>query len=124
MSGMVFGWFTRIAILLALLGVAGFDAISVGIAHLSATDDAGKAALAASETWRTSKGNIETAYAAAVGATAGHQETIDAKTFTIAADGTVTLHLHRVATTLVLWRISPLKSWIEIQATGTGRDSP
>lgn len=117
------GWFTRVAIVLAILGVAGFDAISVGIAQLSATDDAGKAALAASSAWRASRGNVQTAYAAAVGSTQGQQETVDTKTFTIAADGTVTLHLHRVATTLVLWRISPLKHWADVEATGTGRDT-
>ena len=47
--------------------------------------------------------------------------TVDAKSFTVDADGTVHLKISRTATTLVLYRIGPLKKLAHVEQTAAGR---
>ena len=115
----VLGWLTKLAVFLGVLGLIAFDGISVVQAHFQAADHATTAAQAAAEEYRGSH-NVQRAFNAAYG-TVSSNDTIETKTFRIGTDGTVTLRLHHVATTLVLHRIGPLKHWADAVETGEGR---
>lgn len=116
----VLGWLSRVVVVLALLGIVAFDALSVGIARVSAEDDAGAAARAASEAWRE-RADVQQAYEAAVAVATEHGEQIAPDDFRIEADGTVHLTVTRTATTLVLYRVGPLAKYADISAAGTAQ---
>ena len=113
---------TRIVVVLSVLGVIGFDAISLMTARFAAEDHAQTAARAAASTFAQTR-VPQSAYDAALAEVVGSGDTIDAPTFSTAADGTVTLTLRREAPTLVLERIPPLRSWTTMSATVSSRTS-
>jgi hypothetical protein len=116
-GSIVIGWLGKIAVTLTVVGVALFDGVSVGIAHMNAQDDANTAAVAANAEW-TQSHNIQSAYDAAAGAVSNGDETVLTKGFTIDADGTVHLVLRRTATTLVMAKIGPLKKYTVFTVQG------
>lgn len=113
----VVGWLTKLVLVLAVVGVAMFDAISVGAAQMNASDDASGAASAAQTAWVSSH-NVQAAYDAAEQSLTNPSEQILTRGFTIDADGTVRLELRRTVTTLVLHRIGPLKKYTVVTAAG------
>ena len=115
----ILGWLTKLVLVLAVLGILGFDAVSLVQARFQATDRATTAASAAAAEYATSK-DVQKAYNAAF-ATTVDNDTIETDTFAVAADGTVTLRLHREATTLVVSRIPPLRKYAEAVGEGTAR---
>lgn len=122
----VVGWLTKIVVVLALLGVVAFDSVAVAVAHVSATDDANTAAMAASDAWVAQRGqhDIQAVYNAAVAAVANKDETVLTKGFTVDPDGTVHLQLTKHATTLVLYRLGGLKKYATVTASGEGKSLP
>ena len=121
-GGIVLGWLTRIVLFFAVAGLALFDAISIGTTAMTVADQGSFAALQASEDWQTSK-SVQSAYNAAVAAAAKENpaDVIATDDFKIDADGTVHLTVSRTATTLVVFRIGPIKSWTHIVRHATGK---
>jgi hypothetical protein len=109
-GSIVLGWLTKLAVVIAIVGVALFDSISIGAARLGAKDDANNAADAASQDFRSSH-NVDSAYQAALESLPSDSETIPAKTFLVQPDGTVSLVLRRTVSTLVAHDIGPLKKY-------------
>ena len=116
----VLGWLTKLMATLAVLGVLGFDAISLVSTRFQAEDHAQTAARTAAETYRSSK-NLQAAYDAAVAEVARHGDTIEPTTFTVAPDGAVTLTLRRTASTMLVEKVGPLRDWALVETTVTGR---
>jgi hypothetical protein len=116
----VLGWLTKLVVVLAVLGVLGFDAISLGRARFQAEDHAQQAARAATETYRTGK-DLQAAYEAALGEVLQHGDTIDPQTFTVAPDGRITLTLRMTAPTMVIEKIPPARKWADVDVTVTAR---
>jgi hypothetical protein len=76
----------------------------------------------ASEVWLQTK-SVQQAYNAAV-ASATEQNPADVvatKDFLIDEDGTVHLTVSRTATTLIVYRIGPIKSWADISRPAMGK---
>jgi hypothetical protein len=117
----ILGWLTRIVAGIAIVAVVGFDALSIGVAHVSAVDDADSAAVAASAAWHANPTTLAPALQAAEGSAAEHGETVVPQSLQVAADGTVHLKLERDATTLLVKHLSPLKSWANVVVKGSGR---
>jgi hypothetical protein len=113
----VFGWLAKIAVVLAVVGVIGFDGISVAAAHLSGTDDANQAASAAAFDYHMNH-NAASALNAAADEITNKGEAIVPNSLSIDPDGSVHLLLRREATTLVLYRIAPLKKYTVITVSG------
>lgn len=113
------GWLTKLAVVLGLLGLVAFDGISLAQARFQAADRATTAAAAAADDYRTHH-DVQKAYDAAY-ATVSGGDTVETKTFSVAADGTVTLRLHHEASTLIVHRIGALKGWADAVQTGEGR---
>jgi hypothetical protein len=97
-------------VVLAIFGVAAFDAISVMASRVSTENDAQSAAYAASSAWHNSH-SIEMAYQAAVTTVAGNGETVLTKSFSIDADGTAHLVLRSRVHSILLNDIGPLKKY-------------
>jgi len=104
----ILGWLTKIVVFSAVIGVIGFDAISISTSRLGAEDDANAAASAASDTWQETH-KLQLAYDAAAEVAQQHGETVPPRSLTIGADGTVHLTVVRTATTLLVHRIGPLR---------------
>ena len=119
----VLSWLTKVVASLAVLGLAGFDGVSLVAARFSAADHAQTAATAAADAWSRTR-NVQQAYDAAAAAIATSGDSIETTTFTVAADGAVHLTLHRQATTLLLHRVPALRSWLDASETARGRPAP
>ena len=118
-GSIVVGWMTKLAITAAIIGTLGFDGISVGLGHLSTSDDANNAAQAASQIFQQSH-NLTLAYNAAHAALKP-QETISSTDFTVASDGTATVSVTNTVHTLVFFRTSATKAWTVITVHATGK---
>lgn len=105
---------------IAVTGVAAFDGLSIGVAHVSAVDDANSAALSASQAWRQNH-DLTAALQAAEQTASQHGETVVATSLSVASDGTARVTIQREATTLVIRHIHALHSWLVIKASGSGR---
>jgi len=116
-GSIVLGWLTKLMAVLLLVGVVLFDFVSVGVARMSASDDANTAAAAASDEWSHTH-NVQLAYNAAVDAITNPAEHVLIRGFSVGPDGSVGLLLRREATTLVAYRIGPLKKYTMVTAHG------
>lgn len=112
----VLGWLTRLVLVLSVLGVIGFDLVSLASARFQAEDHAQSAARAASSAYQ-GLGDLQAAYDAAYAEVAPHGDTIEAPSFTVAPDGTVTLTLHRLAPTLLVEKLAALRGWADVRRT-------
>jgi hypothetical protein len=116
-GSLVVGWLVKIAASLALFAVIAFDTISIGAAHVTGQDDADSAAFAAADNWRDTH-NVQQAFNAAQEAADSKNETVLTNNFSIDRDGTVHLLLRRTATTLISFRIGPLKKYTVVVIKG------
>ena len=116
-GSIVLGWLTKVILVITIAGVVLFDGVSVGVARMSAQDDANTAAGAASNDWKINH-NVQSAYNAATAVITNPSERVLTRGFRIDPDGTVHLLLRRTATTLVMYRIGPLKKYGVITEPG------
>jgi hypothetical protein len=88
----VMGWLTKIVAVLAVAGIGLFDAISIGTTAVTLTDQGSYAARDASETWKSTQ-NLQQAYNQAVASAIAQnrENVVDASTFRIDKDNTVTV---------------------------------
>lgn len=117
----VLGWLTRLTVTLAVLGVVGFDLLSIGVGRLQVQDRAANAAAAARSAWQDNR-NVQLAYNAALAslvADGAAQDVIDPAQFSVTPDGTVTLTVTHRATTLLAGRIGPARRWTVATSTAT-----
>jgi len=119
-GSIVLGWLTKLIVAIAFVGVALFDSLSIGAAHLGASDDANTAAETAVADYRTSH-SVQSAYDAAVQSLPSDSETIAPQQFVVEPDGTINLVLRRTTTTLVAHRVGPLKKYsvVVVHATAS-----
>ena len=115
-GSMIAGWLVKVAVLIAVLGVCAFDAISIGSTYASTADAGASAARVGSEAWFDNNKNVQVAYEAAVADANGGNSTytIDPKSFHIDADGTVHLTISRTAQTVLVSHIGPFKHWAHV----------
>jgi hypothetical protein len=119
----ILGWLTRVVVTIVLVTSVGFDGISIGLAHVSASEDANTAAVAASQAWlsnATSATRGATVLAAAEEVLSQHGETLVTGSLLVSANGTVQLELRRQATTVLVHRLGPLRSWADVTVKGHG----
>jgi hypothetical protein len=115
-GGIVLGWLTQLIVGLSILGLMGFDLVSLGASRLQAEDHAQTAARAAVDAYTGPK-DLQAAYDAALAQVLPDGDTIDARTFAFSTDGTVTLTLHRTAPTLLVHKVSALQNYAKVQRT-------
>lgn len=118
-GSIIVGWLTKVAVALVLVGIVGFDVVSVGAAKVSASDNATNAAREGVETYAQSKGDINRAYRAALAYAEEHGGTIDPADFVVEPDGTVRVKVKKTATTLLFFRTGATKRWTEVVGEGS-----
>lgn len=117
----VLGWLTRLTVTLGLLGLVGFDLLSLGVGRLQVEDRASSAARAAQTAYAGGR-DVQQAYDAAVRQLADDgagADQVDPASFSVAQDGTVTLTVRHRARTLLLDRTSATRSWTLSRATAS-----
>ena len=121
-GGVVLGWLTRIVVFFSLAALVLFDVLSIATTAMTVADQGSTAAVRASEAWQGHK-DVQTAYNAAVAAAAEENpaDVIATKDFKIDDDGTVHLTVSRTATTLIVYRIGPIKNWAHVVRQAKGR---
>ncbi|HEX8001554.1 MAG TPA: hypothetical protein VF519_02545 [Mycobacteriales bacterium] len=120
-GSIIVGWLTKVALVITIVGILGFDAISVATTKMSAADDAQQAARAGADAWVDTRGDVEEAYRAALGYAEKHGGSIDPKDFVVAEDGTVRVRVVKNATTLIFYRNGTTKKWAHVEADGASR---
>ncbi len=119
----VTGWLTRVVLVLAVVGVIGFDGVTVGMASVSAQDQANTAAQVARDNFAQNH-DVEQAYQAALASAHGSDvaDVIRPADFSVTKDGDVTLHLSRQIHTVVAHYL-PFAALKTAQADGSATPS-
>ncbi len=116
------GWLTRLMLVIAFIGLIGFDGMALLKTNFTAADHASTAASAATDNYHQTK-NVQQAYDAAVAAVPG--DTIDPKKFLVdPATGSVHLTVTEQAVTLWIYRIPPLKKYTIVHASAEANSGP
>jgi len=121
-SGLAMAGLLRWAVGLGLIVVAAVDGASIAMTTVTLDDAARTAGIEAVDSVRsTSDDNttpqvaVQQAYDAATASLAGHGGgEIDAATFVVHTDGSVSFTATRRARTLLLGRLGPTRDWAEI----------
>ena len=116
----VVGWLSRVALVFAVVGVVGYDAISIGVTRASVSDRASSAAMAGSEAWAHT-GDARQVTAAVTAAAAQNGDTVRPNSIRIDQDGTVHTVLCHTATTLLAYRTKTTRKWTVQCGAGQGR---
>ena len=101
---------------LGILGVLGFDGVSIALCHISTQDDANTAARAAAEECETHH-DQNSAFVAAKQSAQSHGEVIDGLSINTGTCEVTDVQLRRVATTVVLDKVH--RSWVDIAESGS-----
>ncbi len=114
---MVTGWFARLVVALAILGVVAFDGISVFSTHFSAANDADAVAQAAADAYHQ-QATVNAAVSAAEQALP-KGESLVSGTLQIDPKGAVSLTVRKTAKSLVLHLFSGTRSWAVVTEAGS-----
>lgn len=116
--GFVVGWFTRILLILAVAGVIGHEGISIATTHVGGQDIADAVAREGSKVLVETRGDVQRAYTAAAATAESRGATLDRLDFAYKG-GTVTVTIHKQATSLLLRHIPSTREWLDVKADST-----
>lgn len=114
-GSIVLGWLTRLVVTLGLLGVVGFEVLSVVVAHVQIQDIGQSAAQEALTTYQGSS-NPALAYQSAEEYADSHGSKIPQKSFIITPQS-VTFNIIKVAPTLLLYRWDKVAHYAVVETT-------
>lgn len=114
-GSIVLGWLGRLTLTIALLGVVGFEVLSVVVGKVQ-IQDIGQTASQDAITAFQETNSTETAYQAASAYAESEGATIPRKSFEINSEA-VTFDLKKVAPTLFLYRWDKSAGWAELTTT-------
>ncbi|MDA8434827.1 MAG: hypothetical protein M0Z98_02425 [Actinomycetales bacterium] len=118
---LVVGTLARLMLVLAVVGTAGYDAISIASAHVMVSDDAQAAAIAGHDVL-ASRGTPQAAYAAVLKYAEEHGDVVVVNRFAIGKDDAVTVVLRREAHTIISSHLPRVQDYVVATATATVRD--
>jgi len=115
----------KVAVVLGLLGVVGYDAIMIGTTAMSLNDQAYAAASAGADAYQTSR-DMDVARAAAERSaqTSNPANVLDTTRFTVSPNGTVRVVLDRTAVTILAHRLPTVRNWTDVSADESASPSP
>lgn len=124
-GGIVVGWLVKLVVVVGLVGVVLFDAISIGVSRLS-VEDAGALAAREASTSLARTGNLQSAYETALQTAweANALNEIPPASFVALPDGSIELVVSREATTFVVRHIEWFRPWANVEAQATGKPMP
>jgi hypothetical protein len=113
-GSIVFGWLGRVALTLAVLGVAGFEVMSIAVTHV-ALDDVGRTAGDRALTTYAASRDPNQAYLAADQYVTENGAEMVRKSFEITPDA-VSFEIKKTAPTLLLYRLDATAGYAEVKA--------
>lgn len=124
-GSIVLGWLTRVTLVLSAMALLVFDGMALATTRVSLEHRAGDAAAAAAHRWATTKDHGQ-AYDAAVTSVTedGQTGTIVPESFVVEPDGTVTVSIEDVPTTLLLHHVPRLEDALTLRGDGRARPAP
>ncbi|HTY72756.1 MAG TPA: hypothetical protein VMI11_10085 [Actinomycetes bacterium] len=121
-GSIVIGWLTRIVLVAAVVGVVGYDAVSIGQGRVSTADEADQVAQDAHDTWSDTH-SVDKAYTKARDEVAAHGDSIPPGGFSIQpTTGLVTVKVTHTVDTVLVKRFSFSRGWATMTATGQAQD--
>ena len=117
----VVGAMVKTLLFIAVIGVVGYDAISVATTQINVHDQAQQAAQAGHEAYRAF-GTTDAAYAAALAYAQEHGDTFVRSGFSTGPDHTVTVELRREASTFVANWLPKVKAYTVVDVTASSSD--
>jgi hypothetical protein len=121
-GALVIGTLAKLMILLALIGTAGYDSISLASTHITVQDDAQEAAQVGHDIL-VRHGTAQAAYAAVLAYCDQHGDALVADSFVVdRRHSSVTLTLRREAHTIVSSHLPRVKNYVVAVATATAKD--
>jgi Tfp pilus assembly protein PilV len=112
----------KFVVVVAIIGVVGYDGFSIAHTQVSVRDDAQQAAQVAHDALRN-RSTPQEAYAAALAYAKAHGSTIATNGFQVGADNSVTVTLTATAKTFVAGRIPALHDYVSPSATASAANS-
>lgn len=106
---------------IALLGLVGYDLISIGVTQMAVRNDAQQAALIATDTLRSSK-SVSAAYAAVVEYARKNGDTVVPSGFSTGPHDSVTVELRRTARTFIAVHLPRVSQYTVGEASATASD--
>jgi hypothetical protein len=111
---MVIGWLTRVAAILLVIGLIGFEALSIVIARIQLGDTAASAGSTALSVYAGSHSqSVAYQQAQAVAVAAG--ATIVQRSFRFNVDGSVEFTIRKEAHTLLVQHVGATKKWAHVK---------
>jgi hypothetical protein len=108
-------WITQVLVVLAVLGLVGYELVSIGLTSVSVDDASRQVARVARDAYRSSDGSLDRAAAEADGAAEAHGTDVT----DVAIDGEdLTVTLSRRAPTVLLHRVDATSDLTVRSATG------
>jgi hypothetical protein len=101
---------TWVVIVMAIVGVLGYDGFGIMTNNVHTEDNAQDAAFAASQSWHHDP-NLNLAYQAAVTSLVGTGDKVLTKNFTVDPDGTIHLLVRHTVQTVVFSRVGALRHY-------------
>jgi hypothetical protein len=121
-GSIVIGWLTRVALVLAVIGILGYDAVAIGQGRVNAADEADQIAQDAHDTWSDTH-SVDKAYATARDEAASQGDSIPSGGFTIEPKhGLVTVKVKHSVDTLVAKHFGFSRPWATMVAVGHAQD--
>ena len=114
-GSIVLGWLTRLTLILVLLGIIGFEVLSVVVTRVSLEDIGATAGHRALDDYRSNH-NVDGAFHIASAEAELQGATLPRKSFEI-TDESVTFRLEKLAPTLVLYRVDQTAGWAHVETT-------
>ena len=117
----VVGTLAKVLLVLAVVGMVGYDAFSVTTTQLSLHDRAQQAAQAGHDAYRAG-GTVQGAYAAALKYAQEHGDTLVRSGFSTGPNHRVTVELRREAPVIIANHVPRVKDYTLADATATASD--
>lgn len=119
-GNIITGWLIKVSLVIIVLGIIVFDAISVGSAHIRVEDASSTAASAARDAVSKNR-DVKLAADAATAElqSQGLNYHVVEGSVAVGPDGSVTLTTAGTAKTVVLKYLKPIAGWADVSATAT-----
>jgi hypothetical protein len=111
---MVIGWLTRVAAIVLVIGLIGFESLSIVVTKFQLGDVAASAGSTAIAAYAGSH-NITIAYQQAEAVAADSGAVIVQKSFRVNADGSVEFTIRKTANTLLLQHLKATQKWTNVK---------
>jgi hypothetical protein len=110
----VIGWLTRVAVIVLVIGLIGFEALSIMVTKIQLGDTATSAGSTALSTYGGSH-SVSIAYQQAQAVAVADGATIVQKTFRFNVDGSVEFTIRKTANTILVQHLNATSAWAHVK---------